>query len=118
MLLQPARRFALAAAAAAARTPRRLASTMPAAAEEHKDGSTKWSSNDGRFRRQVSSFRDEIAPGHATFQPQKGRYFLAAAMACPWAHRCVGCGGSAVTTQRAAHLARPQRHDCAPAQGL
>jgi putative glutathione S-transferase len=59
-------------------------------AAEHKDGSTKWSSNDGRFRRQESSFRDEIAPGHASFQPQKGRYFLAAALACPWAHRCVG----------------------------
>lgn len=50
------------------------------------DGSTKWASNDGRFRRQDSSFRDEIAKG-GKFEPEINRYHLVAAMACPWAHR-------------------------------
>ncbi|KAK0539039.1 S-glutathionyl-(chloro)hydroquinone reductase [Tilletia horrida] len=55
--------------------------------DSHKDGSTKWSSNDGVFRRQVSSFRDVIAKGHDRFQPEAGRYHLIVALACPWACR-------------------------------
>ncbi|KAN0061527.1 S-glutathionyl-(chloro)hydroquinone reductase [Thecaphora frezii] len=54
--------------------------------DSHKDGSTKWSSDDGQFRRQVSSFRDGIAKG-TRFEPEVGRYHLVVAYACPWAHR-------------------------------
>jgi putative glutathione S-transferase len=56
--------------------------------DTHKDGSTKWSSNDGRFRRQESSFRDEISKD-GEFKPELNRYHLVAAMACPWAHRAM-----------------------------
>ncbi|WFD34850.1 glutathionyl-hydroquinone reductase [Malassezia cuniculi] len=46
----------------------------------------KFSSKDGRFHRQVASFRDEIAKG-GKFEPEVGRYHLIVALACPWAHR-------------------------------
>lgn len=64
-------------------------STQAATAEhKHTDGSTKWSSNDGRFRRQESSFRDFITKdGDSDFKPELNRYHLVCAMACPWAHR-------------------------------
>lgn len=38
----------------------------------HKDGSTNWASNDGQFKRQVSSFRDEIKKG-GKFEPEVGQ---------------------------------------------
>lgn len=47
---------------------------------------TNWASKDGEFRRQVSSFRDEIKEG-GKFEPEKGRYHLYVSLACPWAHR-------------------------------
>lgn len=56
----------------------------------HKDGSTLWANTkDGVFRRQTSAFRDVIAPGHEKFQPEKGRYHLIVAYACPWACRAL-----------------------------
>ncbi|MCO5565426.1 hypothetical protein L7F22_019099 [Adiantum nelumboides] len=55
---------------------------------KHTDGSTKWSSNDGRFRRQESSFRNFITKeGESEFKPELNRYHLICALACPWAHR-------------------------------
>ncbi|KAL2313155.1 Glutathione S-transferase Gst3 [Schizosaccharomyces pombe] len=48
---------------------------------------TDWSSKDGEFRRQVSSFRERISPEHKYFQPEKDRYHLYVSYACPWAHR-------------------------------
>lgn len=58
--------------------------------DSHKDGSTKWSSNDGRFRRQESSFRDFISnKADSKFKPALNRYHLVTAMACPWAHRAM-----------------------------
>ncbi|KAF8320447.1 glutathione S-transferase [Clavulina sp. PMI_390] len=57
-------------------------STTEAAAK----GITSWASDDGHFRRQISSFRESIAPG-TDFAPEKGRYHLYVSYACPWAHR-------------------------------
>ncbi|PWN53022.1 hypothetical protein IE53DRAFT_408985 [Violaceomyces palustris] len=57
-----------------------------ATSDSYKDGSTKWSSNDGQFRRQASVFRDDIKKG-GDFEPEVGRYHLIVAYACPWAHR-------------------------------
>ncbi|KAK6511998.1 S-glutathionyl-(chloro)hydroquinone reductase [Arthrobotrys musiformis] len=49
---------------------------------------TAWASKDGEFRRQVSSFRDQISSApDAQFQPEKGRYHLYVSYACPWATR-------------------------------
>lgn len=48
--------------------------------------STQQASADGRFHRQDSSFRDTISKG-GRFEPEKGRYHLIVAEACPWAHR-------------------------------
>lgn len=45
-------------------------------------------SNDGRFVRQQSSFRDTIAAG-GDHPPEPGRYHLFVAWACPWAHRAL-----------------------------
>lgn len=36
---------------------------------------TKWASEDGHFRRQVSSFRDQIS-NEGKFKPEKGRYHI------------------------------------------
>ncbi|KAF9165541.1 S-glutathionyl-(chloro)hydroquinone reductase [Actinomortierella ambigua] len=48
----------------------------------------QWASNDGEFRRQVSSFRDTISDApDAVFKPEAGRYHLYISYACPWAHR-------------------------------
>jgi len=42
----------------------------------------------GEFRRQVSSFRDQIEDKpDAKFPAEKGRYHLYISYACPWAHR-------------------------------
>ncbi|KAE8269847.1 hypothetical protein A4X09_0g2497 [Tilletia walkeri] len=61
-----------------------------AAASDDKTKYTLWSSpKDGVFRRQTSSFRDVIEPGHETFQPEVGRYHLIVALACPWACRAL-----------------------------
>ncbi|SCV04201.1 LAME_0H16556g1_1 [Lachancea meyersii CBS 8951] len=50
--------------------------------------STKWANTeDGSFKRQVSSFRDTISSSHAIFKPAKNRYWLYVSLACPWAHR-------------------------------
>lgn len=54
-------------------------------------GITDWvqpGDKSGEFKRQVSTFRDEIsaAPG-AKYPPEKGRYHLYVSLACPWAHR-------------------------------
>lgn len=49
---------------------------------------TKWASEDGHFKRQVSTFRDVISPDpKADFPAEKGRYHLYVSYACPWAHR-------------------------------
>lgn len=45
-------------------------------------------SNDGRFVRQQSSFRDTIELG-GDHPPDPGRYHLYVAWACPWAHRAL-----------------------------
>lgn len=45
-------------------------------------------SDDGRFRRAVTSFRDVVtADGSSPFRAEPGRYHLYVAHACPWAHR-------------------------------
>ncbi|GAA5999028.1 glutathione S-transferase family protein [Rhodotorula paludigena] len=49
---------------------------------------TKWASKDGQFRRQASSFRDQIQVG-GKFPPEEGRYMLYVSLACPWAHRAL-----------------------------
>lgn len=49
--------------------------------------STKWSSDDGSFKRQRSVFQEPISPDHPVFKPAKGRYWLYVSLACPWAHR-------------------------------
>lgn len=55
---------------------------------KHTDGSTKWASDDGKFRRQESTFRDFISKDKdAKFPAAIGRYHLVTALACPWAHR-------------------------------
>ncbi|KAJ2724658.1 S-glutathionyl-(chloro)hydroquinone reductase [Coemansia sp. Benny D115] len=49
---------------------------------------TKWSSKDGEFRRQVSSFRSFVEPSaDAEFPAEANRYHLYVSYACPWAHR-------------------------------
>lgn len=63
-------------------------SSAPKPDATHSDGSTKWSSTDGQFRRQVSSFRETIKAG-GKHPPAKGRYRLIVAYACPWAHRAL-----------------------------
>ncbi|KAG7544270.1 hypothetical protein FFLO_03309 [Filobasidium floriforme] len=50
------------------------------------DFKPNWASEDGSFKRQVSSFRDSIEKG-GKFEPEKGRYHLYVCNACPWAHR-------------------------------
>ena len=47
---------------------------------------SKWAGKDGHFRRQQSTFRDEIKKG-GKFEPELNRYILLVAEACPWAHR-------------------------------
>lgn len=59
---------------------------MSSSIPQHTDGSTKWASQDGQFRRQVSSFRGFIEP-QGKHPPALGRYKLFVALACPWAHR-------------------------------
>lgn len=55
---------------------------------KHTDGSKQWSSKDGRFRRQESTFRDSISQDkNAKFPAALNRYHLVTALACPWAHR-------------------------------
>jgi putative glutathione S-transferase len=68
---------------------------------------TGWADKDGSFKRQVSSFRDQIEP-NGKFAPEKGqsaslddwagswaeltsagRYHLYVSLACPWAHRAL-----------------------------
>ncbi|KAJ3008274.1 S-glutathionyl-(chloro)hydroquinone reductase [Thoreauomyces humboldtii] len=50
----------------------------------------KWASKDGEFRRQVSSFRDNVSTDpSAQFVAEKGRYHLYVSWACPWAHRAL-----------------------------
>ena len=45
-------------------------------------------SDDGRFERAVTSFRDCVAAdGSSPFEAEPGRYHLYVAHACPWAHR-------------------------------
>ncbi|WFD26452.1 glutathionyl-hydroquinone reductase [Malassezia nana] len=46
----------------------------------------KQAGEDGRYHRQESSFRDVIKKG-GRFAPERGRYHLIVAEACPWAHR-------------------------------
>lgn len=49
---------------------------------------TKWHSEDGEFRRQISSFRDFVrADPNSKFPAEAGRYHLYVSYACPWAHR-------------------------------
>ncbi|WP_414827590.1 glutathione S-transferase family protein [Alteromonas sp. H39] len=53
----------------------------------------KWydtDSNDGKFKRESSSFRNTISTETgAEFPPQSGRYHLYVSLACPWAHRAL-----------------------------
>ncbi|WP_218310679.1 glutathione S-transferase family protein [Alteromonas antoniana] len=53
----------------------------------------KWydtDSNDGKFKRESSSFRNTISTeAGAEFPPQSGRYHLYVSLACPWAHRAL-----------------------------
>lgn len=49
--------------------------------------SKKFASEDGSFKRQVSSFRETISSTHPIYKPEKGRYWLYVSLACPWAHR-------------------------------
>ncbi|NMH58539.1 glutathione S-transferase family protein [Alteromonas ponticola] len=53
----------------------------------------KWydtESNEGKFKRQASQFRDVIsAETGAKFTPEKDRYHLYVSLACPWAHRAL-----------------------------
>ena len=53
----------------------------------------KWydtDSNDGKFKRETSSFRNTISTGAGSeFPPQSGRYHLYVSLACPWAHRAL-----------------------------
>ncbi|KAK9464308.1 glutathione S-transferase [Lipomyces arxii] len=42
---------------------------------------------DGKFRRQASTFRDMISLGHPHFKPEKNRYVVYVCATCPWAHR-------------------------------
>ena len=53
-----------------------------------KSGTKAFASSDGRYHRQVSSFRDVIQKG-GKFEPEIGRYHLIVALACPWAHRAL-----------------------------
>lgn len=46
-----------------------------------------WASEDGQYRRQVSSFRSFIKKGSKEFPPASNRYHLYVSLACPWAHR-------------------------------
>ncbi|KAJ1883406.1 S-glutathionyl-(chloro)hydroquinone reductase [Coemansia sp. RSA 1722] len=51
---------------------------------------TKWSSTDGEFRRQVSSFRNTVSTDpSAEFPAEAGRYHLYVSLACPWACRAL-----------------------------
>ena len=47
----------------------------------------KFSTTDGEFRRQVSSFRNVISKSSTQFPPEPHRYHLYVSLACPWAHR-------------------------------
>ncbi|CDO95872.1 unnamed protein product [Kluyveromyces dobzhanskii CBS 2104] len=51
--------------------------------------SKKFASEDGSFKRQVSSFRETISATHPIYKPEKGRYWLYVSLACPWAHRAL-----------------------------
>ena len=45
-------------------------------------------SNQGKFKRQDSKFRNTISDAaDAQFKPESGRYHLYVSLACPWAHR-------------------------------
>jgi putative glutathione S-transferase len=69
-------------------TSRSASSSFMTDTTSRKDGSTKWASNDGKFRRQESSFRDFISTEKGVkFAPALNRYHLVTALACPWAHR-------------------------------
>ncbi|KAJ1822940.1 S-glutathionyl-(chloro)hydroquinone reductase [Coemansia sp. RSA 2599] len=51
---------------------------------------TKWSSKDGEFRRQVSSFRSMVSTDpNAEFPAEANRYHLYVSLACPWACRAL-----------------------------
>ncbi|KAJ2156244.1 S-glutathionyl-(chloro)hydroquinone reductase [Coemansia sp. RSA 552] len=63
-----------------------MTSTTPAASAKVP----RWDSKDGRFRRQVSSFRSTVeASPDAEFPAEAGRYHLYVSYACPWAHRAL-----------------------------
>ncbi|KAJ3384273.1 S-glutathionyl-(chloro)hydroquinone reductase [Lobulomyces angularis] len=47
----------------------------------------KFADQTGEYKRQVSTFRDQIEPGSAKFPPAVGRYRLYISHACPWANR-------------------------------
>ncbi len=46
-------------------------------------------SNDGKFVRTASGFREIISKDHAEFKPEFDRYHLYISLACPWANRCL-----------------------------
>jgi len=44
-------------------------------------------SKDGKFERRDSTYRQIVSDDHPIFKPERGRYHLYVANACPWAHR-------------------------------
>jgi putative glutathione S-transferase len=45
-------------------------------------------SNEGKFVRTASGYREMISRDHPKYQPEAGRYHLYISYACPWANRC------------------------------
>lgn len=67
--------------------PRVLYRPLSMSTEKKLPGSSPtFAGKDGRYHRQESTFRDVISKD-GPFPPERGRYHLIAAMACPWAHR-------------------------------
>ncbi|MDX1654421.1 MAG: glutathione S-transferase family protein [Candidatus Competibacteraceae bacterium] len=55
-----------------------------------RQGSFEPNSEEGRFVREDSQFRNWItADGRSGFKAEKGRYHLYVSLACPWAHRAL-----------------------------
>jgi putative glutathione S-transferase len=58
--------------------------------EEPPQGALRLTSDDGRFVRPESGFRNRVTrDGSSGFKAEAGRYVLVSAPSCPWAHRTV-----------------------------
>ncbi|KAI9203834.1 glutathione S-transferase [Polychytrium aggregatum] len=64
-----------------------FAATMSTSATAAKADAAlyKWASNDGEFRRQVSSFRSAVQRDSQQYPVEKDRYHVYISKACPWA---------------------------------